>query len=56
MQTTEERRIELQNNYYFLCECKRCSMNYEQNFINSMLCSNTECQAAIPMKSQRDEV
>lgn len=56
MQTTEERRTELQNNYYFLCECKRCSINYERNFVNSMLCTNTECQAAIPMKNQRDDV
>lgn len=56
MQTTEERRSELQNNYYFLCECKRCTINEEQNFVNSMICSNTECQAPIPMKNKIEEV
>lgn len=55
MQTTEERQNELQNNYYFLCQCKRCSTNHEQNFVNAMLCSNVECQAAIPMKNKQRE-
>lgn len=56
MQTTQERQNELQNNYYFLCECKRCTTNIEQNFVNSMICSNSECQAAIPMKNKVEEV
>lgn len=56
MQTTEERRNELQTNYYFLCECKRCSIDYEHNFVNSMICANAECQNAIPMKNKREQV
>lgn len=56
MQTTEERRSELQNNYYFLCECKRCSTNYEKNFVNSLICTNVECKAAIPIKNKLKEV
>lgn len=56
MQTTLERRSELQNNYYFLCECKRCITNYEQNFVNSMICGNSDCQAAVPMKNKHEEV
>jgi hypothetical protein len=55
MQTTSERRSELQNNYYFLCECKRCITNYEQNFVNSMICGNSDCQAAVPMKNKHKE-
>lgn len=55
MQTTQERQNELQNNYYFLCQCKRCVTNYEQNFVNAMVCSNAECQAAIPMKDKQRE-
>lgn len=56
MQTTEERRSELQNNYYFLCECKRCLVNYEKNFVNSLICTNVECKAAIPIKNKLEEV
>lgn len=56
MQTTLERRSELQSNYYFLCECKRCITNYEQNFVNSMICGNSDCQAAIPMKNKHEEI
>jgi len=56
MQTTSERRSELQNNYYFLCQCLRCVTNYEQNFVNSMLCGNSNCQAAVPMKNKQEEV
>lgn len=55
MQTTQERRNELQNNYYFLCECKRCVSNYEDNFVNSMICSNPQCQSAIPMNKNEQE-
>jgi hypothetical protein len=56
MQTTKERQSELQKNYYFLCECKRCTINYEQYFINSMICTNAKCQSAIPIKNQQAEV
>lgn len=56
MQTTEERQNELQNNYYFLCKCERCSTNYEQNFIKSMMCPNTKCQAAISMENRQEDV
>lgn len=56
MQTTQERRDELQNNYYFICQCKRCTTNYEQNFVNAMVCSNVDCLAAIPMKNKPKEV
>lgn len=56
MQTTQERQSELQNNYYFLCECKRCTINYEQHFVNSMICSNAKCQTAIPIKNKQAEV
>lgn len=56
MQTTQERRNELQKNYYFLCECKRCSTNYEQNFVNTMMCTNSECKAAIPLETKLEEV
>lgn len=56
MQTTLERRNELQNNYYFLCECKRCTINYEQYFVNSMICPNVKCQAAIPIKNKQVKV
>lgn len=56
MQTTQERRNELQKNYYFLCECKRCVSNYEDNFVNSMICSNSQCQSAIPIKKKQGEV
>lgn len=55
MQTTQERQNELQKNYYFLCQCKRCATNHEQNFVNAMICSNVECQAAIPMKNKQKE-
>lgn len=56
MQTTEERQTDLQKNYYFLCECKRCSTNYELNYVNSMICSNAECQNTIPMKNKQEKV
>lgn len=56
MQTTEERRKELQKNYYFLCECVRCSTNYEQRFVNTMMCINSECKAAIPLENNPKEV
>ncbi|VVC44586.1 Zinc finger, MYND-type [Cinara cedri] len=56
MQTTEERRNELQTNYYFLCECKRCITNYEQQFVNSMICTNAECKAAIPLGNKEKEI
>ncbi|XP_050441460.1 histone-lysine N-methyltransferase SMYD3 [Adelges cooleyi] len=56
MQTNDERRRELQNNYYFLCECKRCLTEDEHTFISSMTCSNVKCQAPVPMKLKRDEV
>lgn len=56
MQTTEERRKELQKNYYFLCECVRCSTNYEQSFVNTMVCTNSECKAAIPLEINQKEV
>lgn len=56
MQTTQERRNELQKNYYFLCDCKRCSTNYEQQFVNSMICNNAKCKAAIPLGNKQKEV
>ncbi|XP_050519969.1 histone-lysine N-methyltransferase SMYD3 isoform X2 [Daktulosphaira vitifoliae] len=56
MQTTSERRCELQKNYYFICECQRCTNDNEQNFVNSMICPNIKCQEGIPMELNKPNV
>nr|CAD7416834.1 unnamed protein product [Timema poppensis] len=45
----QERRKELQQTYYFLCECRRCNDVEELAGMSSVVCPNQECRAPVPV-------
>lgn len=51
MDTTETRRHELQQNYYFLCKCEKCLDEQEPIEMNAGACPNGKCNAFINFDS-----
>lgn len=51
MDTTENRRHELQKNYYFLCKCSRCLDEKEPVEMNAGACPNKKCNEFIDFDS-----
>lgn len=47
MDTTEIRRHELKQTYYFLCECSRCLDKQEPIEMNAAACSNAKCSGLV---------
>lgn len=47
MDTTETRRHELQQNYYFWCKCEKCLDEQEPIEMNAGACPNGKCNAFI---------
>lgn len=41
--TPEDRRIELQKNYFFFCDCSRCLDPVESTESNAAVCPNSKC-------------
>lgn len=48
MRLPEERQNDLQETYYFLCQCKRCLDIEELNLMTGSVCQNEECGKPIP--------
>lgn len=47
LNTPEQRRKDLKDNYYFLCICSKCIDHQEAVEMESGCCSNKKCQAAV---------
>ncbi|CAG2066497.1 unnamed protein product, partial [Timema podura] len=48
----QERRKELQQTYYFLCECRRCNDVEELAEMSSVVCPNQVCREPVPVPTQ----
>ncbi|XP_059481102.1 histone-lysine N-methyltransferase SMYD3 [Neocloeon triangulifer] len=56
LSSSHDRRKELHANYYFLCDCAHCAdVDSESKFLNSMQCSNSGCDGAIPFAQKEDD-
>lgn len=47
LNTPEQRRRDLKDNYYFLCICSKCIDDKEAVEMESSCCVNKKCQAAV---------
>ncbi|XP_050079046.1 histone-lysine N-methyltransferase SMYD3 [Anopheles maculipalpis] len=47
--TTDVRREQLADRYYFHCDCERCRDEMEKQFMNAAACPNRNCQEPINM-------
>nr|CAD7462282.1 unnamed protein product [Timema tahoe] len=49
----QERHKELQQTYYFLCECRRCNDVEELAGMSSVVCPNQVCREPVPVPTQK---
>lgn len=50
LSTPEQRRLDLKDNYYFLCLCSKCTNQKEKTRMNAAACPKSTCSACINMK------
>ena len=53
MNTAEERRKQLQNSYYFRCDCPRCSDEKEEELMNAACCTNENCDEPVNIEAAK---
>ncbi|XP_041973756.1 histone-lysine N-methyltransferase SMYD3 isoform X2 [Aricia agestis] len=54
MKTAYERQVELQDNYYFLCQCVRCMDEQLIKYCHAAKCLNTKCDSPVPVFWKKD--
>ncbi|GAB0092961.1 histone-lysine N-methyltransferase SMYD3 [Sergentomyia squamirostris] len=54
MQTTEDRRIDLKSQYYFLCTCSRCIDPEESPEMEAAACPNSNCIQPLILKGGKE--
>lgn len=53
LNTSEERRRDLLENYYFWCDCVRCNSSAEDFEMNAAKCSNLKCRAFVDIRKSK---
>lgn len=54
LSTPEDRRMELQKNYFFLCDCVRCLNPIESVESNAAACPNSKCNEYLDLRHLTD--